>query len=221
MVPQERIGETMKKLLQILAKVPLPMIAVVGLVMVVLVFANPWVLLSDTWSGMTEEVTSGNESTVVTDVKTMGKLKVLKRFVGGFLEVPSDKTENEEDRKNFRVVYQWEGSAEFTIDLTHVVRDTNTVNGCEVLHMPKIEIENLRDLPISGTRCVIKRASLGYGDMADAISGSMPQLIGKKIKMEVDTKENVKKAREQAEYLLSSMLKATRPDVRVEFDWGD
>ena len=46
----------MKKLLQILAKVPLPMIAVVGLVMVVLVFANPWVLLSDAWSGMTEEV---------------------------------------------------------------------------------------------------------------------------------------------------------------------
>lgn len=168
----------MKKLLQILAKVPLPMIAVVILVAVVLVCANPFTMLSDVWSGMTEEVISGSESTVVTDVKPMGKLKVLKRFVGGFLEAPSDAPENKEDRENFRVVYQWEGSAEFTINLEHVVRDTNTVDGCVVLHMPKIEIENLRELDPSGKlrerdpsgkRCVIKWARLGYGHEADAI----------------------------------------------------
>ena len=211
----------MKKILQVLTKVPISTIVVALLVLIVLVFANPLTSISEWWMRVSKEEIKGNESIVVTDIKTMGKLKVLKRFVGGFLELPSDTKENEKDRENFRVVYQWEGSAEFAVDLEKVIRDTNVVDRCVVLHMPNIEIENIRELAVDGSRCVIKKAKLGHNKEADAILGSISQLIGKKIRKEVDTPENFKKAKAQAEYLLSSMIMAARPDVSVKFDWGN
>jgi len=209
----------MNKILKIVSSIPLHFVLIGVLVVFVLFFANPLTLISDVWTDVTKEEIRGNESVVVTDVKSLGKLKVLKRFVGGFLEVPTETPENEKERKHFRVVYQWEGTAEFTVDLAKVVRDTNTVDSCMLLHMPPIEIENLRTLPIDGTRCVIKTASLGYGDKADAILASMPQLVAKKIRMDVDTPENMQRAKDQAEYLLRSMITATKPGVDVKFDW--
>lgn len=206
----------MNKFLKILSRIPLPIVLLVALVIFVLFFANPKTLLSDLWEGVTKEETRGNESTVVTDVKPLGKLKVLKRFVGGFLELPADTPENEEERKKTRVVYQWEGSAEFTIDLAKVVRDTSAGDNSMLLHMPKIEIENLRTLPIEGTRCVIKR-----GEKADAILGSINAIIDKKIRMDVETPANIKLAKAQAEYLLRSMITATRPGVAVKFNWSN
>ena len=206
----------MNKFLKFLSTIPLSIVLPVALVIFVFFFANPKALLSDLWTGATKEEIRGNESTIVTDVKPVGKLKVLKRFVGGFLELPEDTPENKEERENTRVIYQWEGSAEFTIDLAKVVRDTSAEDNSMVLHMPKIEIENPRTLPIAGTRCVIKR-----GRKADAILGSINDMIGKKIRMEVETPENIKLAREQAEYLLRSMISATSSDVKIKFDWSN
>lgn len=197
------------------------MVMLVLLVAVVWAYANPLTLLLDIMRGQGGGQEVGNTSAVITDVKTMGKLKVLKRFVGGFLELPANTPENADARKHFRVVYQWEGSAEFTIDLEKVVREPTTENDCVILRMPKIEIENVRELPIEGVRCAIKEADFGYGDKANEIYATMPQLVDKKIRREVDTKENWKMAKKQAEYLLSAMVLVTSPGLRVEFVWGD
>lgn len=191
------------------------------LVLGVWLYAKPLTLVWDIMQGQGSGQVFGNARTVITDMKTMGKLKVLKRFVSGFLELPANTPENAEERKHFRVVHQWEGSAEFTIDLGSVVRESMVEDDCVILRMPKIEIENVRDLPIEGVRCDIKDSDWGYGKKADEIFASMPQLVDKQIRRDVNTKENYEMAKKQAECLLSAMVQATRPDLRVEFVWDN
>lgn len=192
------------------------------LVVGVLVFANPLTLAKGIFSRVTKSTQKGNVSSVVTEVRKMSKLKVRKQFVGGFLDVPEVESNWGGDRRHYHVVYQWEGSAEFTIDLAKVVREA--VEGDEaivVLRMPRVEIENLRELPIARPRCVIKVASLGYDEEAEKILGSMPQIVGMKIRSTVDTEENRRKAQKQVEFLLASMVRVTNPNVRVRFNWDE
>ena len=209
----------MKKSIQITRIVKIS--ALILLVLCVWLYAKPQTLIWDIMQAQGSGQVVGNTRTVITDMKTMGKLKVLKRFVGGFLDLPANTPENAEERKHFRFVYQWEGSAEFSIDLESVVRESTAEDDCVILRMPKIEIENVRDLPIEGVRCVIKKADWGYDDKANEIDTSKFQLVDKQIRRDVSTKENFEMAKKQAEYLLSAMVQATRPDLRVEFVWDN
>jgi len=112
----------LSKFFSVLRQIPVSFLLVGGLVVFVVFFANPVTLIKSMYARLTEETITGNESVILSDIKKMGKMKVLKRYVGGFLDLPADLPENKEDRDNFRVVYQWEGSAEFILDLIKVKR---------------------------------------------------------------------------------------------------
>ncbi len=207
----------LKKLVQMLSKIPFRKAAFPALVLVAIACAIS--LIRNWTSSLSQNTVSESGRSIITGIEMKGVLKPIKRYVGGFLDLPSNVPTNAKLRKHFKVVYQWEGSAEFCVDLRKIQEEELSTNRI-MLHMPEIQIDNYRvstfdkkDEP----RLLIKE---GDKEETERIMFSIDSFVAEKMKRMLDTEENREAARQQTERLLRAMINVASDKI-VEFDWGE
>ncbi len=214
----KKMTTVLKMAAKLFSRIPAPIAILSVLVIVVLVFANPFFTVRDLCSNLFRNTVTESGSSLIKDIKAMGLFKPTKRYVGGFLELPSNIPRHAKLRNRFNVTYQWEGSAEFSVDFEKIQVEKVSTNSI-VLHMPKIEIDNYRvnSFTNEGERLVIRN---GDKHETDRILNSIDPIVRKTMERMLDTEDNREAARLQTEQLLQAIIHVAS-NMDVEFDWGE
>lgn len=194
-------------------------------------FFNPLGSIGESIKGAFEKKVEGTTSVTFDGFRKLQRLKVLKCYVGGFLNRDvSLKNEKGELERAASIVYQWEGYGELVVDLAPEHCQVETATSPEgvshitvTLSAPKLDPETSRSLVIP-ERYQDDWNALGQAEIKTRLWAGIDKYVAQEIVSAITTnKANFVRAKAQAEKILRCVLApgVQSPDRDIVFVWKD
>ncbi|MBQ9739432.1 MAG: hypothetical protein IJV91_00695 [Kiritimatiellae bacterium] len=154
----------------------------------------------------------GNMTSVIEDIRSVNKLKVLRVVDAGLDTYPA--LGNEEARKDGHVDYQYSGVVDLFVDLSKMTVETSPSNTfvislADVEMTPVRELELTRNLPLDpADKLSVEpyRMFTGSKSVQDSLYDSLAKIQAESVKKSAGCEANVARAKKQAEKLLRYMF---------------
>ena len=154
--------------------------------------------------------------TMIVGLKETKCLKPYKVITGGFAE----ECRTEDGKGKATLTYQYKGMAEYSVDLSSLkcVQNEGVIE--MILRTPVLEMPIMLKLPVPRLFEVQASPFFRKGYWEEKFRRAEGELVAKRIRSDVDTPENLNKAKDQTEKILRYMLASVLQDgMELRFVW--
>lgn len=154
--------------------------------------------------------------TMIVGLKETKCLKPYKVITGGFAK----ECRTEDGKVEATLTYQYKGMAEYSVDLSSLkcVQKDGVIE--MILRTPVLEMPIMLKLPVPRLFEVQASSLLRKGDWEEEFRRAEGELVAERIRSDVDTPENLNKAKDQTEKVLRYMLTSVLQDgMELRFIW--
>ena len=175
-----------------------------------------------------EDQFSGNMTSVIEEVRSVNKLKVLRVVDAGLDTYPA--IGNEEERKKGYVDYQYSGVVDMYVDLSKMTVETSSGNTF-VISLPDLEMTPVRELALTKNLPMDTNDKLsveayrkfnGSKTVQDSLYNQLARIQSESVKKSAGSSTNVAQARKQAERLIRYMFSpfVNNAEMDIKFKWA-
>ena len=154
--------------------------------------------------------------TMIVGLKETKCLKPYKVITGGFAK----ECRTEDGKGKATLIYQYKGMAEYSVDLSSLkcVQNDGVIE--MILRTPVLEMPIMLKLPVPRLFEVQASPFFRKRYWEEEFRRAEGELVAKRIRSDVDTPENLNKAKDQTEKILRYMLASVLQDgIELRFVW--